>query len=63
MREVLGKGASPPHTANARKLPRPVTSRTTPSVCNVRSNAVAVCGAILSCAASAFGVSTIEDRP
>ena len=48
----------PPHTANARKLPRPVTSLTTPSACNVRSNAVAVCGTILSWAASAFGVST-----
>ena len=48
----------PDHMANARKLLLPVTSLTTPSACKVRSNAVAVCGAILSCAASAFGVST-----
>jgi hypothetical protein len=50
--------ARTPHTANARKLPRPVISLTTPSACNVRSNAVAVCGTIRSRAASAFGVST-----
>ena len=52
-----------PHTANARKLPLPVTSLTTPSACNVRSNAVAVCGTILSCAASAFGVSARQRLP
>jgi hypothetical protein len=38
--------------------PRPVTSRATPLPCHARSSAVAVCGAILSFAASAFGVST-----
>ena len=32
--------------ANARKLPLPVTSLTTPFACSARSNAVPVCGAI-----------------
>ena len=44
------------HTANALKLPRPVTSRTTPLPCSARSNAVPVCGAMRSRAASALGV-------
>ena len=43
--------------AKARKLPRPVTSRTIPLPCSARSNAVPVCGATLSRAASALGVS------
>ena len=43
--------------AKARKLPRPVTSLTTPLPCSARSNAVPVCGATLSRAASALGVS------
>ena len=36
-------------------LPRPVTSRATPLPCQSRSNAVVVCGAMLSRAGSAFG--------
>ena len=44
--------------ANARKLPLPVTSLTTPFACSARSSAVPVCGAIPSVPASAFGVST-----
>ena len=52
------EGLRPDHQmAKARKLPRPVTSRTTPLPCSSRSNAVPVCGATLSRAASALGVS------
>ena len=53
-----GQGCRPDRQiANARKLPRPVTSLTTPLPCSARSNAVPVCGATLSRAASALGVS------
>ena len=45
------------HIANARNLPLPVTSLTSLLACSSLSSAVAVCGAIRSSAASAFGVS------
>ena len=50
--------APPPKIATAWKLLLPVTFRTNRTARHPRSSAVAVCGAILICAASAFGVST-----
>lgn len=50
------RGHRPTHAAKARKLRRPVISRTSPASRRSRSSAVAVCGTRSRRVASAFGV-------